>query len=313
MGPWKKRFPLRRSVPAHRAKDEAESDRPEAENPASQSSIPLFPNGIKVLHDCENALVDVCFVHGLTGDRERTWTADEQQDPWPKVLLPSRLPQARILTFGYDAYVVRGSVASSNRLGDHASSLLNKLTSNRESCNATTRPLIFVAHSLGGIVCKRAILLSQNSAEDHLQDIFNATRGIVFLGTPHKGAWLAKWATIPASALGFVKSTNTNLLDVLQSKNEVLESIQDDFLTMTRRLRENDKGRLQITCFFEELPMRFAANIVEKDSASLEGYTAISIHANHRDMVKFMSAEDDGFVALLGELKRWVKQIGMAA
>lgn len=154
--------------------------------------------------------------------------------PLPKALLPSRLQQARILTFGYDAYVVRGSVALSNRIGDHAASLLNKLTTNRESCDATSRPLIFVAHSLGGLVCKKAILLSQNSAEDHPQDIFNAVRVIIFLGIPHKGAWLAKWPTIPVSVLGSVKSTNTNLLDVLESKNEVFKSIQEDFLTMTR-------------------------------------------------------------------------------
>ena len=37
----------------------------------------------------------------------------------------------------------------------------------------------------------------------------------------------------------------------------------------------------------------------------LEGYTSISIHANHRDMVKFGSAEDTGFKRLLGELVRW--------
>jgi hypothetical protein len=76
---------------------------------------------------------------------------------------------------------------------------------------------------------------------------------------------------------------------------------------MTRRLRENDKGRLQITCLFEELLMQLAGEVVSKESASFEGYTAISIHANHRDMVKFATAEDDGFVMVLGELKRWVK------
>lgn len=313
MSSWTNPFTLRRGPEGKAAGDDGALDHCEAEIPARPPLDTLFPDGIKVLHNCANALVDICFVHGLTGDRERTWTADGQTEPWPKALLPSRLQQARILTFGYDAYVVRGSVASSNRLGDHASSLLNKLTSNRESCDATSRPLVFVVHSLGGLVCKKATLLSQNSAEDHLHDIFDSVRGIVFLGTPHKGAWLAKWASIPASALGFVKSINTKLLDVLQSKNEILESIQEDFLTMTRRLRENDKSRLQITCFFEELPMRLAGQIVSKESASFEGYTAISIHANHRDMVKFATAEDDGFVMVLGELKRWVKQIGTAA
>jgi triacylglycerol esterase/lipase EstA (alpha/beta hydrolase family) len=191
MSPWTNPFRLRRGPECEAASDEGALDPREAENPARPPLNTPFPDGIKVLHDCANASVDICFVHGLTGDREGTWTADGQTDPWPKALLPSRLQQSRVLTFGYDAYVVRGSVASSNRLSDHASSLLNKLTSNRESCDATSRPLVFVAHSLGGLVCKKAFLLSQNSAEDHLRDIFDSVRGIVFLGTPHKGAWLA--------------------------------------------------------------------------------------------------------------------------
>jgi hypothetical protein len=37
------------------------------------------------------------------------------------MLLPSKLPRARLLTWEYDdAYAVRGSVASKNRLIDHA-------------------------------------------------------------------------------------------------------------------------------------------------------------------------------------------------
>lgn len=73
------------------------------------------------------------FVHGLTGDREKTWTAKDATDPWPKILLPSKVPNVRILTFGYDAYISdwRGMV-SKNRIGNHAMNLLSSIASYRE-------------------------------------------------------------------------------------------------------------------------------------------------------------------------------------
>ena len=155
-----------RSAPAPSAlRSPSDSDQP---NPASSDPSPPFPDGIKVWHDCPDATIDICFVHGLTGNRDSTWTASKQSKPWPAMLLPSKLPHARLLTWGYDAYVVQASVTSKNRLTDHAVNLLIDLTNDRDSCNTSLRPLIFVAHSLGGLVCKEAILLSRNNPEPHL-------------------------------------------------------------------------------------------------------------------------------------------------
>ena len=119
---------------------------------------------------------------------------------------------------------------------------------------------------------------------------------------------MADWASIPASALGLVKSTNKSLLAILEADNQLLESIQVKFLSMIRELRE--RGRcLEVICFFEELPLPVAGKVVSKESATLEGYPFVSVHANHRDMVRFGSAEDTGFKRLLGELVRWESQI----
>ncbi|KAK4141525.1 vegetative incompatibility protein HET-E-1 [Dichotomopilus funicola] len=275
--------------------------------PSENTPIPSFPDGVKVLHDCADAIVDICFVHGLTGDRESTWTAEGQSTPWPKTLLPPKLEKARILTYGYDAYIVRKGVASSNRLIDHATNLLNDLTTDRACCNAPSRPIIFVVHSLGGLVCKQAILLSRNNPEIHLRGIFDCTIGIVFMGTPHRGAWMADWAKIPASALGLVKSVNRSLLEILQTNNQALELIQVNFWSMIRE-RQKANQPPDVTCFFEELPLPGVGKVVSKESATIEGYNPVTIHANHRDMVKFASAEENGFKRVLGELVRWVSQ-----
>ena len=72
-------------------------------------------------------------MHGLTGDREKTWKTKNAITSWPQTLLPSKVPDARILTFGYDAYVTdwRGMV-SKNRIGNHAMNLLAAVATYRE-------------------------------------------------------------------------------------------------------------------------------------------------------------------------------------
>ncbi|KAH8729738.1 Alpha/Beta hydrolase protein [Ilyonectria robusta] len=282
------------------------------ETPLQSILVPAFPDGVEVLHDCPDATIDICFVHGLSGNRVGTWTAKGQSKPWPETLLPLKLSRARILTYGYDAYIVRKPVASTKGLIDHATNLLNDLTTERARSNASSRPLVFIAHSLGGLVCKEAILLSRNNPEPHLRGIFDCTKGIIFLGTPHRGSWMADWARIPASALGIVKSINKSLLKILETDDKYLQSVQDRFWSMVREQQQAGRD-LEVTCFFEELPLSGVGKVVSKDSATLESYNAISIHANHRNMVKFSSVDDNGFKRLLGELIRWESQIRNSA
>jgi hypothetical protein len=54
---------------------------------------------------------------------ESTWAHPASTSPWPKDLLPSRLPKARIVTYGYDAYSLRlQQFVTTNRSRDQRSS-----------------------------------------------------------------------------------------------------------------------------------------------------------------------------------------------
>ena len=89
------------------------------------------------------------------------------------------------MTFGYDANVVRlWNTAGSNGLYDHGKSLEFQLDHIRSK--NPRRPVLFVAHSLGGLVCEQALLLSDATREPN--SIANNTVGIVFMGTPHYGS-----------------------------------------------------------------------------------------------------------------------------
>ncbi|KAB5515049.1 hypothetical protein GE09DRAFT_1179664 [Coniochaeta sp. 2T2.1] len=220
------------------------------ENPSAQSRLGTCID--RIFYDYPDATVDICFVYGLTGNRDNT------------------CPGGRLLTYGYDAYVVRKSATSANRLIDYAANLFTDLTNDRVSYNASSRRFVFVVYSLGGLVCKEAVLLSRNNPTAHLRGIFDCVVGIAFMGTPYRG------------------STR--------------------FWSMVREVRESGRP-LEVTCFFEELPVPAIGRVVPKESATLEGYTAVSVHADHRDMVRFGSADDNGFKRLFAELTRWQELI----
>ncbi|KAK7917452.1 hypothetical protein PG985_011060 [Apiospora marii] len=266
--------------------------------------------GIKALYEPAEAAVDVIFVHGLKGDRDRTWTAPGSESSWLETLLPLELPDCRILTYGYDSnpVSVRG-VVSSNTIGNHARNFLNLLTSYRAQSQSVDRPIILVAHSMGGLMCEDALLASQNSSEHHLRAILECTYGILFLGTPHSGSGLATSAERLAKLIGLLKNTNPQILGVLRRDSEVLSRIQDDFHTMLRSRIYDGYPHINISCCYEELPLPGIGEVVPKTSAILHGYTAIGIRSNHRDMVRFSSPDDLGFLSITGELKRWVDDL----
>ena len=86
------------------------------------------------------------------------------------------MPEARVIGFGYDARVASlTEMVSKARIGDNAKLLINSLTTLRArtksvcydrfiigtvksrrqlNISQTSRPIIFVAHSLGGLVCE---------------------------------------------------------------------------------------------------------------------------------------------------------------
>ncbi|KAJ3524973.1 hypothetical protein NM208_g11840 [Fusarium decemcellulare] len=278
--------------------------------PPARPAKSFFYSGIKLLHSSKCDDIDIVFIHGLMGDCERTWIAKTATEPWPKALLPLELPTARILTYGYEATAMdRHEVTSQNRVWDHAFNLLTSLALHREGDDTNERPIIFVCHSLGGLVCQDALITALQRPEPHLQNILLRTRGIIFLGTPHHGSSLAKWGELLSRSVGVMRQTNTEIIQVLTRDSEVLARIQDSFHSLVRSREKEETDVIEITCFYEELPMKKLGIIVPKHSAILPGYSSVGIHRNHAEITKFASPDEPGFVAICGELKRWVKKI----
>ena len=100
-----------------------------------------------------HSLPSIVAVHGLYGDPKNTWTSRQANAFWLKDFLPHDVPNARVMTFGYNADAAFGNTTAD--IADHAKSLLSSLIDKREENDELRRPIIFIGHSLGGIVIKQ--------------------------------------------------------------------------------------------------------------------------------------------------------------
>lgn len=126
----------------------------------------------------------IVFIHGLQGHPEKTWAKQiDSRDSerlstlnsllgrrkkrdrsvsekgaqsvfWPRDLLPLKYPKARILTYGYDSHISHffKGPANQNGITEHGRDMLQALVAYRRT--TLDKPIVFVAHSLGGLVLK---------------------------------------------------------------------------------------------------------------------------------------------------------------
>ena len=76
---------------------------------------------------------------------------------WPYSLLPKAFLGVRVLICGYDSHPMHVYKGQTNRMTitRHSEDLMYKLAGMRLACRG--RPIIFTAHSLGGILVKGAL------------------------------------------------------------------------------------------------------------------------------------------------------------
>lgn len=105
-------------------------------------------------------------------------------------------------------------------------------------------------------------MYARQRPEPYLKEIYDSSRGILFLGTPHRGSGLAKWGEMFIRVLGLVKQTNSRILKALMRESEFLEDVQDNFYTLIHSRQQEGLPAIQIACFAEELPLPAIGQLV---------------------------------------------------
>ncbi|KAI0101579.1 hypothetical protein GGR51DRAFT_529441 [Nemania sp. FL0031] len=271
----------------------------------SIENVGLFPiQPTKPLNTTGPAHLEIIAVHGLGGGWEKTWTASNG-NMWLRDFLPFQLDEielkARIWSYGYNSKTAFSTAVSD--ITDEASILLDRIQGERISDADKKRRIVFVAHSLGGILVKKAMVLAQERYRIY-GDLLSKIHGVVFLGTPHRGSDLAWWATFAANMLKAVqlgRGTNTAYVSGLRRNSEEFAHISQQWVERS--------ADLQIRTFYETERLS-GVLVVDKESACLNLPNEVPVAlagSNHRTMCKFEEAGSQRYRPVLNALR------GMAA
>lgn len=104
--------------------------------------------------DCTDS--SIIAVHGLGGGWQKTWTA-KNGSMWLRDFLPQQLDavglKARTWSYGYDSRTAFSAAVTD--ITDEAGMFLDRIQGERITHEDKSRRIVFVAHSLGGILVKK--------------------------------------------------------------------------------------------------------------------------------------------------------------
>lgn len=290
--------------------------------------------------------VSIVFVHGFTGHPERTWakakgdmehtdgealaSSERPQKMrkfnllpgsgsrnnhghrsvfWPRDLLPTTAPDARVMTYGYDTNIRHwiGPQVSQNTVYDISSDFLVSLEASRRTNPA--RPIMFIAHSLGGIVVKEMLRKSSmcRLGQSHLHSVFNSTTGIIFFGTPHGGSdprgILQSVAERVIKVVGF--TVNQQIVNTLLPSSERLRELRDEFAPLA-----SQQGWV-VHSFQEQMGVKLlnGRKVVDDTSSYInapEIEVTEHIGQNHMEMCRFTGSDDPEYRKVSSAITRLI-------
>ncbi|CRL02310.1 CLUMA_CG015381, isoform A [Clunio marinus] len=151
---------------------------------------------------------------------------------WPIDWLPQQFPSARILGLQFESalsyWVKKVCPCERDKLKLKYRSL-DYIPRLADAGIGNDRPIVWICHSMGGLIVKGIINEALKSNDPNVRKIGENTRGIIFLGTPHRGSAIAKysqqagvlWPTIE------VQDMEENSKDLLKLNDEFLENVSD--------------------------------------------------------------------------------------
>ncbi len=245
----------------------------------------------------------VVLVHGLGGHHYDTWRCGAAPEPWnvDKTFWPLWLARDRqalaVYAIGYRAPVsrVRGTAM---HLTDQATNILARFLAEPALID---RPLIFIGHSLGGLMVKQLLRTADSIAryDVRAEALIERVEKVAFLATPHSGSALASWGdrlrvlVRPSAATTSLVRNDANLRDLNNWYREWANARGIAHLILT-----------------EAKPTTVLGLVVPPDSADpgLANVRSVAIDADHKSICKPIDRTNEIYVLLRDFIARSVQR-----
>ncbi|RSL82714.1 hypothetical protein CEP52_016898 [Fusarium oligoseptatum] len=179
------------------------------------SSIPTY----ETVHEPgEAAVVDVFAIHGLASNPRSAWRyrGNGTDVFWLKDILPKEEGCSNLRITMLNHHTRWHHDVPTFDIKDHAKRLLSHI----EDINQSNRPIIFIAHSFGGLLLKQAL----DVAITESNSVATRTKGILFLGVPHYGTKTSFWASL-LSCTAYWRGSSTSLLEIMAEGGAFIEQL----------------------------------------------------------------------------------------
>jgi tetratricopeptide (TPR) repeat protein len=218
---------------------------------------------------------NVVFVHGLGGHPYATWQRPRADDTlWP-LWLAEDVKGVSVYSFGYISPATNWLGTAMPLLDEAANALRLLLNEPR----LREGPIVFVCHSLGGLIVKQILRsASEQRSNPETADFLSRVRRVVFVATPHTGSGKATLL----EKLGFWAWGSDSARDLVANKPELRD------LNFGYRIFAGErKEQLRHLSYYEMVPTVFG-RMVEPDSADpgLPDCTPTPIRENHVTIAK---------------------------
>ncbi|KAI1825244.1 hypothetical protein F4861DRAFT_538149 [Xylaria intraflava] len=271
-------------------------------------------HGITPLYEHESgAQVDLIAVPGLASHPIGSWKSPSSQDVWLRDYLPTAFPKIRVLMYGYDTSLLRST--SKMTVEEMGGALLSQLRAFRGHSNSSRRPIIFIGHSLGGLLVKEALLQARDKSGDNQHaELFEACSGLLFFGVPNLGLRNEPLQSIVKGQPN-EQLINYLVVDGDSEPSPLLKKVSNDFAKCC-------EGRYPVISFYERKhsptvqigPDGHLAKtgpemlMVTEESATRIGLTKksednIAFDTDHSGLVKYSSRSHELYLVVAEQLK----------